>query len=313
VNLLIIGGTRFQGPWLVKYALEGGLSVTVFHKGQHPIAPQNGLHEIVGDRDSSDGLAPLRGHHFDLCIDTCAYFPHQVSRVRRLLNVDHYSLVSTILVYKSNHGDLLEESALVAPRCLLGTRVTPENYAALKVLCEQESVDMFGKHCLIFRPSYIIGPDDHTERLHFWGRLVCLHGKLVRFPDYNPIRQFVDVRDLARFIVACALQRKQGVVNVCGSPINFFSFLKSIASCCGTPPRISHLQWSDLCKLGFSSLPYLEDGHQALYNTDRAREWGFNGRSLANTIRDVLKISPDIGLVNLDLRKMEGRILNLLT
>ena len=72
LNILIIGGTRFQGRYLVNEFLNASHSVTVFHRGSHAIDPCKGLTDMIGDRNTPADLAPLASCKFDACIDTCA-------------------------------------------------------------------------------------------------------------------------------------------------------------------------------------------------------------------------------------------------
>ena len=110
MNILVLGGTRFQGPYLVRELLDAGHGVTIFHKGNHAIEPCSGLTDLIGDRNVAEDLAPLAGHHFDTCIDTCAYFPSQIALVNDILTIQHYCLVSTVHVY-ADQDDLLNEDS----------------------------------------------------------------------------------------------------------------------------------------------------------------------------------------------------------
>src|SRR5947209_896158 len=50
MRILVIGGTRFMGPHVVRYLSEQGHDITLFHRGQtHAELPQ-GVKEILGDR-----------------------------------------------------------------------------------------------------------------------------------------------------------------------------------------------------------------------------------------------------------------------
>jgi len=50
MNILIIGGTRFIGPCVVKFLLEEGHEVTLFHRGKSKLLLPEGVKEILGDR-----------------------------------------------------------------------------------------------------------------------------------------------------------------------------------------------------------------------------------------------------------------------
>ena len=57
LNILIIGGTRFQGRYLVNGLLNASHSVTVFHRGSHTIDPCEGLTNMIGDLNTPADLA----------------------------------------------------------------------------------------------------------------------------------------------------------------------------------------------------------------------------------------------------------------
>lgn len=57
MRILIIGGTNFMGPHVVRSLSEDGHEVTVFHRGQTGADLPRGVNEIFGDRRSIDELA----------------------------------------------------------------------------------------------------------------------------------------------------------------------------------------------------------------------------------------------------------------
>ena len=148
MNVLVIGGTRFQGRYLVSELLNAKHAVTVFHRGGHAIDPRSGLVDLIGDRNSPADLAQLSGCEFDACIDTCAYFPAQISLVRDFLNTRHYCLISSVYVYADRDALLREDATLSRIPDGLGSELTPNNYGALKALCEEEAVARFGNGSL---------------------------------------------------------------------------------------------------------------------------------------------------------------------
>ena len=51
MHILIIGGTRFMGPYIVKNLHAEGHQVTIFHRGQTKASLPEGTREILGNRD----------------------------------------------------------------------------------------------------------------------------------------------------------------------------------------------------------------------------------------------------------------------
>lgn len=288
MNILIIGGTRFQGRYLVKELLDRGYAVTVFHRGSHAIEPQPCLTDLIGERNNCADLARLRDLEFDACIDTCAYFPAQVDLLASVLKTRHYSLISSVYVYADKDDILLDESAPLDHSSVVQSgALTAQSYGALKVQCEESARQHFGKNCLIIRPSIIIGPGDHTERLAFWIRMVGKHGKRIDIAGAEPVLQLLDVRDLAHFTAQCVTAGRSGPVNVCGKEIGFGDMLDAIVDISGIDNDRRTLRPADISWPELTALPYLEGNRRARYDCQLAASWGFSGRTLKTSLADV--------------------------
>jgi 2'-hydroxyisoflavone reductase len=311
VNILIIGGTRFQGRYLVNELLDAGHAVTVFHRGNHVIDPRNGLTDIIGDRNHPADLACLADCEYDVCIDTCAYFPSQIELVADILKTQHYCLISSVYIYADQDAVLREDAPRIRTPGGPGSGLTPNNYGALKALCEEEALARFGNTLLILRPSIIIGMGDHTERLLFWLRLAATYGKRLDIASREPVVQLVDVRDLAHFTVRCVEAQRQGAVNVCGEPVGLSTLLDSIEAITGRQLARTSVHAQDLPKLDLTRLPYCEGGHLARHDTALSRTWGFTGRNLRDSLADIHADCQHHGFAMQNFRAEEAAVLRL--
>lgn len=287
LNILIIGGTRFQGRYLVNELLNAGHSVTVFHRGSHAIDPCKGLIDMIGDRNTPADLAPLSNCKFDACIDTCAYFPWQIELLAKSVKTQHYSLISSVYVYVDQDALLHEDAQLLPVNDTLGNVLTINSYGALKRLSEKAALAYFGHSALILRPSIIVGIGDHTERTLFWLRLAAIHGKRIDFAGREPVVQLVDVRDLARFTARCVEAHRQGAVNVCGEPVGLCTLLDSMEAMTNRQLSRTSVHVHDLPALNLTRLPYCESGRLARHDTTLSSTWGFSGRKLQDSLKDI--------------------------
>ena len=287
MNVLVVGGARFQGRYLVNELLNAGHAVTVFHRGSHAVDPRSNLTDLIGDRNDPEDLDQLARGQFDACIDTCAYFPTQISLLSDVLNTQHYCLISSVYVYTDQDALLSENAPLSRIPGGPSPSLTPENYGALKVLCEEETLRRFGDGSLILRPSSIIGMGDHTERLLFWMRLVAVHGKRLDIYGGEPTVQLVDVRDLARFAARCLATQRRGAVNVCGDPVSLSRLLDAIESISSRRCEREAIHLGHLRGFHLERLPYCEAGHRARHDTSLSYAWGFSSRDLRSTLKDI--------------------------
>src|SRR4051812_18733336 len=115
MNILILGGTGFTGPFQVKYALSRGHNVTVFNRGKtHPGELPKEVEQLVGDRNGQ--LDALKGKQWDVCIDNPTTLPAWVRDAAQILkgNVDRYVFISTISVYADTSKTGPDENAPLA-------------------------------------------------------------------------------------------------------------------------------------------------------------------------------------------------------
>ncbi|NIP83246.1 MAG: epimerase, partial [Gemmatimonadetes bacterium] len=94
LEILILGGTGFIGPFQVRYALDRGHNVTLFNRGSgDAVFPY--LETLEGDRNGD--YEALRGRRWDLVIDNSTARPDWVEMAAELLKdqCDQYMYVSS--------------------------------------------------------------------------------------------------------------------------------------------------------------------------------------------------------------------------
>jgi 2'-hydroxyisoflavone reductase len=297
MDVLILGGTGFLGRHLVEAALGNGHRVTLFNRGikAPDLFPE--VETIEGNRDGD--LSALRGRRWDAVIDTCGYVPRVVGASARLLAdaVDHYTFVSSISVYSDDialgTGEGAQARELPDPKV---EEVTEETYGGLKALCERAAEEEMPGRVLNVRPGLISGPHDPTDRFTYWPRRVAAGGEVLA-PDHEERRvQYIDVRDLASWIVEMSEQSRTGTYNATGPDyeLTMGRFLQECEAVSGARVEPVWVSEDFLEKKGvepFTELPlWVPRKYAAMLAVDcsKAIEAGFAFRPLSETIEDVL-------------------------
>ncbi len=296
MKTLIIGGTRFVGLAMTKYALSLGHDVTVFHRSDNvPPGTESATH-VHGDRLTD--LHKLTGTVWDLVIDVCAYRPNEVSIVADVLgdSTKKFVFVSTVSVYDDSICRNCDERAqLTSTEAVSALDVTAvpvmEHYGALKVLCEQETEKRFDNP-LIIRPTYVIGPDDYTNRFTAWVAKIASGGMVDAPEPKSASLQYIDVRDLAKFTVDAALDGLSGAFHVAtpSGGAAFGDVLATIAETVGGPE--AELNWiavEEALKAD-EEFPLWAQGESVgmlAMDTSKAIAAGLKVRPLAETVTDI--------------------------
>ena len=222
LKILILGGTGFIGPHMVREALRRGHEVSLFNRGRtnNELFPDLRLYK--GDRNN--GLQSLEGGEWDVVVDNSGYVPRHVENSARLLSpvVSHYLYISTISVYAVSPAPITEESPLATTEDETVEEVTGETYGPMKALCEQRVLTEVGAdRATVLRPTYICGPGDRTDRYTYWPVRTMRGGEMLWPGTPEDDIQIIDVRDLADFTVACLERKSSGIFNTV-TPIRSF-------------------------------------------------------------------------------------------
>jgi len=215
LSILILGGTGFIGPHMVREALRRGHDVTLFNRGRTNDDLFPDLETITGDRDG--GLDGLVGRKWDAVIDNSGYIPRHVQDSARLLapNVGQYLYISTVAVYADFNIVNTEDSPLASIDDESIEEVTGQTYGPLKALCEKRAeAEVPADKLCILRPTYICGPGDHTDRFTYWPVRTREGGAMLWPGSPSDAIQIIDVRDLAVFTVDSLDRHITGIYNM---------------------------------------------------------------------------------------------------
>ncbi|MDQ6655333.1 MAG: NAD-dependent epimerase/dehydratase family protein [Verrucomicrobiota bacterium] len=307
MNILILGGTGFTGPFQVKYALDRGHKVTVFNRGQsHPGELPEGVEQLIGDRNGQ--LGALQDRKWDVVIDNPTSVPVWVRDVAQVLkgNVERYVFISTISVYADNSKPNDETSALATYDGDDAMKETRDSviasqfklYGPLKALSEQEAEKWFPRQTLIIRPGLIVGPGDQTDRFTYWPVRIDRGGEVLAPGNGKDPVQFIDVRDLADWTIRMVEKRATGIYNATGpaSELGLGAMLDGIKAAVGSDAKFTWVDadfleaqkvspWSDM---PVWLPPKSEEGAMARTSIRKALAEGLTFRPLPETTRDTL-------------------------
>lgn len=214
LRLLVLGGTGFLGPKFVEAAIAQGHTLTLFNRGKTNPQLFPEIEKLRGDRRND--LKSLEGREWDVVLDNSGYFPGDVKRSAELLapKVEHYVFVSSISAYAKLDTPGMDESApLATTDGPDATEITGENYGALKALCEQAAQRALPGRTTVIRPGLIVGPGDNSDRFTYWPVRVARGGEILCPGSADDPTQFIDVRDLAAFVLLVIEHRNMGVFN----------------------------------------------------------------------------------------------------
>lgn len=228
-RLLVIGGTSFVGPALIELALSRDYRVTMLNRGVTSTNPFPEVDHRIGDRDG--GLAVLGDDSWDVVVDTCGYVPRVVRDSATMLRdrTGWYSLVSSLAVYSDLSVHRLDEDAPLAPPPEPMSEDIGPYYGPLKAQCEDVVAQIYPGRSTITRCSIIVGPNDPTHRFTYWIARAAQGGTMLAPGRPEQTVQFIDVRDLAAWLLHSAEQSAAGPFNVAGprDPLTMEEFLQT--------------------------------------------------------------------------------------
>lgn len=297
MNILILGGTAFLGIQLVNSSLKKNHDVTIFTRGlRNPdIFPD--IEKLKGDR--AGDLSVLKGRKFDCVIDTSGHLPGVVRNSAELLkdNAEHYTFISSISAYKDfSENGINEEYESAELTDGNDKEMTMENYGALKALCEKAVDEVFGTRSLNIRPGLIVGENDWSDRFTYWIHRINKGGKVIAPGSGKSHTQFINVKDLADWIIKMSEEKKSGLYNATGPehPLTLEMLFDECKKVTGSDAEIVWV--NEKFVLEENVTPWMElplwvpEDQQGVNNVDisKALNAGLKFRPLETTIKETL-------------------------
>ena len=293
-TLLILGGTGFIGPHLVRMAVARGHQVSIFTRGRRDAALPDGVERLVGDRNGQ--LDALRGRRWDAVIDDSATNPEWVRQSTELLaSSGRYLFTSSTGVYYPYERLGLSERDPVHTDAA-DPKDPSEDYGTKKAQCEALVTGRFGDRGTVVRPTYIVGPGDYTDRVTYWPVRLTRGGDILAPGHPDDRVQFIDVRDLAGFMLSLVEGGRGGIYNAIGPrvPMTIAAFLAEAMRVIGGGGTLTWVEDYDLLLRHEVDgvVPWILTRGKDLGHTSitSVRSWdaGLMLRPVAETLRDTL-------------------------
>ncbi|MDN0194645.1 SDR family oxidoreductase [Streptomyces sp. S.PNR 29] len=305
MRLLLLGGTEFVGRAVTEAALGRGWDVTVFHRGRHD--PPPGVRALRGDRTAPGGLAALAEGEWDAVVDTWSAAPRAVRDTARLLRgrAGRYVYVSSCSVYADTPPAGYTEDAPLVEGASADAGHT--DYERDKRGGELAAVDAFGAdHSVLVRAGLILGPYENVGRLPWWLTRMARGGPVLAPGPRDLPLQYVDVRDLAEWILGAVERKLSGPYHLIG-PQGHATMGSLLDACVRVTGGAAELCWTEPeVILGAGIAPWVQlpvwvppgsDLHDAVHSADvsRALATGLSCRPVEETVADTWSWLRSIG------------------
>ena len=291
LKVLILGGTGFIGPHIVRALQERGHTVTLFNRGRTNPQLFPDVEKLVGDR--IDNLTSLEGRTWDAVIDNARQYPRWVRDSARLLqgNVGCYLFTSTRSVYSdfSEIGMTEDGPVVEVDAAWVDDEERRLSYGQAKVLSEMEVRKIFPEDFVIVRPGLIVGPGDNSDRFTYWPARIHRGGEVLSPGDGDTPVMIIDVRDLAEFYVTLIENGTRGLYNGLG-PASPMSFAEMLYGCRAVTNTAVKFTWVDTDFL--SERRVRAYSHMPCWRPARGRSVGFQRFDLSRPIAAGLEYRP---------------------
>jgi 2'-hydroxyisoflavone reductase len=246
MRILVLGGTVFLSHAVAVEALARGHRVSCLARGVSGSVPA-GARLLVADRDAPGALAAaVGGESFDAVVDVATMSLPWVSEALAALagSVAHWTFISSINVYsdKATPGQGVDAPLLsphVAAAGAATPDVDPDLYGAAKVASENAVLSALGERAFVVRAGLLVGPGDPHDRFGYWPARFSRGGRAIVPDALDQPLQYLDVRDLAAWVVSAAERGLGGVFDGAGPRWTLGEVLRGIASAVGgLPPDV---------------------------------------------------------------------------
>jgi len=297
LKILVLGGTGFIGPHIVRAALARGHEVSLFNRGRSNTDLFPGLKKLAGDRDG--GLDVLKSDEWDVAVDNSGYVPRLVRDSAEVLKdrVGRYLFTSSTSAYDETTGLYpLAPGSKTITWSNPGSEDVGKYYGEFKAQCERIVEGIYAERATLVRPTYIVGPGDRSQRFTWWVERVSNGGDVLAPGDPDTSFDLIDVRDLADFYIRLLEDDRSGTFNASGPAgrLSFGGMLHGIRALTAKPVNFHWVDAAFLKEQGVDGhdmpmWPDFFDGITELMSENQSSiDVGLAFRPLSKTASDTL-------------------------
>ena len=273
MDVLIIGGSRFVGPYLVRRLLKNNHRVSLFNRGLISSEYKDVIF-IKGDRNNGFSIK----HKFDVVIDMCAYDGKQTEMAISQLDFKFFINIGTAASYKKTELFPLNETSSLGDWPLWG------RYNKGKVDCERV-LSKSGISFATIRPVYILGPHNYCNREYFIYSRIRQGISLVLPGNGQALVQFVFARDVADCIAMIAERKEDGAFNCAGDDlITLRGLVEEMGEVVGREPHLQFNQKTDGQKFDENEFPFANEN--LVCTNDKIKSLGIRFTPLLKGLKD---------------------------
>ena len=291
MRVLVLGGSVFLSRAVAQEHRAKGHDVTCLVRRPDGRLP-TGVRAVAGDRaHGAIAYDEVRGS-WDAVVDV-ATDPTFVREALDALGarVRHWTYVSSCSVYRDQDTAHLDESSTVVDPVGEGASPGLEDYAASKSASESRCADVLGDRLAVVRPGLIVGAGDPSDRGGYWAMRFLRDDRPVLVPvAASCAAQWIDVRDVAQWIVQCAQEGVTGAFNAVGDPRSFHEMIEWTRTAVGHRGPLVEADDEWLVSHGVS--PWAGPESLPMWIPSGAGMDGFLRRSNARARRSGLRLRP---------------------
>lgn len=239
MKVLIFGGTRFMGRYMLEALLNSGAEVTIANRGTR--APNEGSTNLICDRSLPGSLDQFKDSQFDVVIDFSAYSSDWVKAAGEFFahKISHYIFISTGAVYTNSSIFPIEEGFPIGPPHPFAPyaleKTTSENY-----LTEFANKGYF--RTTACRLPFVMGPDNYEDRESFVLSRILKGEPILLSNGGKSIHSFIYAGDVAGAVMAIIASgeksNKQAFNIAIPQTVTSEGFVEAAARACGGVPNI---------------------------------------------------------------------------